>query len=182
MYKEDANTTPSKTYIIYMRVRIMHTCNDCEKNQEASKRVCAHTYTYRPSGHACTSCLRVLRARARRCISLHQLLQHLHMIKFYGVRRRRYRGSPRRFKLHEPCKCDYDDIMRRSTPTRRTTQAAWLMSQSCYIGSWTTRPWTRRHHPHIYTNTPHGEVKRRSKTTTAAAESEVLCELAHGDN
>jgi hypothetical protein len=81
--------------------------------------------------------LRTRGIQARRRISLHQLLQYLHMIKFYGVRRRRCRRSPKRFKLHEPCKCDYDDIMRRSTPTRRTTQAAWLMFQSCYTGSWT---------------------------------------------
>ena len=55
--------------------------------------------------------------------SLHQPLQQLHVIEFHGVPRRCCRRSPKRSKLHQPCKCDYDDTTCRSTRTRRTTQA-----------------------------------------------------------
>jgi hypothetical protein len=57
--------------------------------------------------------------------SLHQLLQEFNPpIKFHGVPRQRCRRSPKRSKLHQPCKCYYHyNIMCRSTSTRRTTQA-----------------------------------------------------------
>jgi hypothetical protein len=51
-------------------------------------------------------------------------LQQLHVIKFHGVPRQRCLGSPKQSMLHQPCKCSYHNTMCRSTPTRRTTQAA----------------------------------------------------------
>ena len=135
------------------------------------------------TGHACTCRLRVPRTRARRRTSLRQQLQQLQMIKFHDVPRRRCQGSPKQSELHQPCKCYYHyNTMCRSTPTRRTTQVDMADVPAMLYRLMDRRGHGRFDATHIYTNTIHGEVKRRLKTTTTAAESEVLRELAHGGN
>ena len=86
----------------------------------------------------------------------------------HGVPRRRCRGSPRRFKRHQPCKCDYDDTTQSSTPTRRTTQAG-MADIPVMLYRLMDRRGPHANATYIYTNTMHGEVKRRSTTTTTAA-------------
>jgi hypothetical protein len=43
--------------------------------------------------------------------------------KFHGVPTTTLLRSPKRSKLHQPCKCNHDYTTCRSTPTRRTTRA-----------------------------------------------------------
>ena len=101
--------------------------------------------------------------------SLHQLLQvQPHVIKLHDVPRPCCRRSPRRSKLHQPCKCDCDDTMRRSTPTRRTTQVG-MVDIPTMLYRLMDRRGPHADAIHIYTNTMHGDVKRRLKTTTTTA-------------
>jgi hypothetical protein len=46
---------------------------------------------------------------------------------------------------------------------------AWLIFQPCCIGSWTDEALMHANAIYIYTNTMHGDVKRRLTTTTNAA-------------
>jgi hypothetical protein len=84
------------------RIRAQHTCTyACEDpySEDASK-----------ARHKSSSSSSVTSSTGS---SLHQPLQQLYVIKLHGVTKKSY----------QPCKCDCDDTMRRSTPTRRTTQA-----------------------------------------------------------
>ena len=133
------------------------------------------------TGHACTCRLRENTSKATYKSS--STTSTTPDDKFHDVPRRRCQGSPKQSELHQPCKCYYHyNTMCRSTPTRRTTQAG-----MADVPAMLYRLMDRRGHghvdaTHIYTNTMHGHVKRRLKTTTTAAESEVLHELAHGGN
>jgi hypothetical protein len=100
--------------------------------QEAGKAqtYVLHMHARRPCMHAPSTYKsakgRRSQERGATASRLRRPLQQLEVIKFNGVPRRYFRRNLKKTQATSTiaCKCDCDDTMRRSTPTRRATQTA----------------------------------------------------------
>ena len=130
-----------------LKMQVLHQDASNVKMQTRPRRASVHART----GHACTygpgrvhlptsperaRCKPRDDASTTTGTSLHQLLQvQPHVIKLHDVPRPCCRRSPRRSKLHQPCKCYCDTpcaVQHRRGERRRQ---AWLIFQPCCTSS-----------------------------------------------